>query len=152
MLATLITWTSFFLVSTVKGQSCMVCPTNALEANLVPARVVLANSVEARFELIMRVLKNSFPDIDDLDNLKSDDRKLYLDYWASRTPNERLREVMRLNRCKWGDEVFDRGMDKTRIEVYHLGEEEPYLIFTRKSDAPDEPWIRTELRPQIPSE
>ncbi|MEO6656006.1 MAG: hypothetical protein ABIO36_07965, partial [Pyrinomonadaceae bacterium] len=38
-------------------------------------------------------------------------------YWRSRTPNERLQEVMRLNIAKWGAEVFEKGVDRSKIEL-----------------------------------
>ena len=65
----------------------------------------------------MRVEDNPFSYVADPDTLAPEERERYLDFWASRTPGERLSEVYRLNRLKWGDEVFDRGMDKSRIEV-----------------------------------
>lgn len=96
--------------------------------------------------------ESRFHDVTDPDSLTPEEREEYFDYWASRTPNERLAHVMRLNRAKWGDEVFDRGMDKTYMEFWNADDKEPYLILTRKSDAPGEPWVKTELRRQTPSE
>lgn len=61
-----------------------------------------------------------FLHVTDPNELHPDERERYLDYWAKRTPNERLSEVYRLNRAKWGDEVFERGMDKTKFEVVRL--------------------------------
>lgn len=31
-----------------------------------------------------------------------------------------MAEVYRLNRIKYGDEVFERGMDKSKLEVFNL--------------------------------
>ncbi|CAN5491630.1 hypothetical protein BH10ACI2_BH10ACI2_08760 [soil metagenome] len=59
----------------------------------------------------------SFLEVTDLDTLTREQMDRRNAYWGSRTPNERLQEMMRLNRAKWGDEVFDRGVDKSKIEV-----------------------------------
>lgn len=64
--------------------------------------------------------ENPFSFVTDPDALSTEERDAYLQFWASRTPGERLAEVNRLNRCKWGDEVFDRGMDKSRVEVFDM--------------------------------
>ena len=61
--------------------------------------------------------ENPFSYVTNQDALSPEEREEYFKFWASRTPNERLAEVYRLNRCKWGDEVFERGMDKSRIEI-----------------------------------
>jgi hypothetical protein len=65
----------------------------------------------------MTVNEHPFLRVSDPEQLLPDERELYLVFWASRTPNERLIEAFRLNRAKWGDEVFDRGVDKTRFEI-----------------------------------
>lgn len=64
--------------------------------------------------------QNPFPDIADPESLSPEDRDRYLFYWASRSSGERMQEVMRLNRAKWGDEVFERGMDKSKLEVVDM--------------------------------
>ena len=64
--------------------------------------------------------ENPFSCVTDQDYLVGDEREAYFAYWASRTMGERLSEITRLNRLKWGDEVFDRGMDKSKIEVVDL--------------------------------
>lgn len=64
--------------------------------------------------------ENPFSYVIDQDALSPEEREEYLKFWASRTPNERLAEVFRLNRIKWGDEVFDRGMDKSKLEVVDM--------------------------------
>ncbi len=66
------------------------------------------------------ISENPFLDVGDPESLSPVDRNRYLFYWASRTSGERMREVMRLNRAKWGDEVFDRGMDKSKLEVVDM--------------------------------
>lgn len=66
--------------------------------------------------------ESPFAHVTDPELLPEEERRRYQDYWASRTPGERLGEMMRLNRLKWGDEVFERGMDKTRFEVIDLSQ------------------------------
>lgn len=68
----------------------------------------------------MTIDEHPFLHVTDPELLDREERDRYLYFWASRTPNERLEEVMRLNRAKWGDEVFDRGMDKSKIEVVDM--------------------------------
>jgi hypothetical protein len=65
----------------------------------------------------MKLEDNPFAHVTDPEKLSADLREEYYRFWASRTPNERLAEAYRLNRCKWGDEVFERGIDKSKIEV-----------------------------------
>lgn len=62
----------------------------------------------------------SFLKVTDLEILTRDQMDRRDAYWASRTHNERLREMMRLNIAKWGDEVFRKGIDRTKFEVVHL--------------------------------
>ena len=64
--------------------------------------------------------ENPFSFVTDPDALSREELDAYLQFWASRTPNERLAEGNRLNRCKWGDEVVERGMDKSKIEVVDM--------------------------------
>lgn len=64
--------------------------------------------------------ENPFAYVTDQDDLVGEDRDAYFAYWASRTSGERFSEIYRLNRLKWGDEVFDRGMDKSKIEVVDM--------------------------------
>lgn len=64
--------------------------------------------------------ENPFSYVTDQDALSPEEREAYLRFWASRSPSERLTEMYRLNRLKWGDEVFDRGMDKSKIEVVDM--------------------------------
>ncbi|MFN0278033.1 MAG: hypothetical protein ACKVRN_05450 [Pyrinomonadaceae bacterium] len=66
-----------------------------------------------------------FAYVTDQDALSPDEREAYFDFWASRTMSERLREVFRLNKLKWGEEVFKRGIDKTKLKVVNMvtGEE-----------------------------
>lgn len=61
-----------------------------------------------------------FLKVTNLDNLTPEEHDRYQAYWFSKTTNERWREVMRLNRAKWGDEVFDRGMDKTHFKIIDI--------------------------------
>lgn len=68
----------------------------------------------------MTLDENPFLHVADPDLLSSEERERYLIFWGRRTPNERLQEVMRLNRAKWGNEVFDRGMDKSKIEIVDM--------------------------------
>ena len=68
----------------------------------------------------MKLEDNPFAHVTDPEELSAEERDEYQRFWASRTPNERLAEVYRLNRCKWGDEVFERGMDKSKIEVIDM--------------------------------
>ncbi|MFZ1701621.1 MAG: hypothetical protein WBO10_12905 [Pyrinomonadaceae bacterium] len=65
----------------------------------------------------MKDENSSFLETTNPDDLSPDDREKHIDYWFTKTPGERLKEVMRLNIAKWGEEVFERGMDKTRLEV-----------------------------------
>jgi len=58
----------------------------------------------------------SFLNTDDPDSLSPENRERYIDYWFSRTPEERLKEVWRLNVAKYGIKPGDR-MDKTKFEV-----------------------------------
>ena len=64
--------------------------------------------------------ENPFAHVTDPDSLSPEEREAYWSFWGQRTPEERLSEVNRLNRAKWGDEVFDRGMDKTKMEVVNM--------------------------------
>jgi len=68
----------------------------------------------------MTLEENPFAYVTDQDALSPDEREAYFRFWAGRTPSERLAEVNRLNRCKWGDDVFERGMDKSKIEVVDM--------------------------------
>jgi len=64
----------------------------------------------------------SFLHVTDLDSLTAEEHKRRNAYWAKRTPRERLRELYRLQRAKWGDlvdqplkrviTVIDRRKDK----------------------------------------
>lgn len=65
----------------------------------------------------MKPEENPFAYVTDQDTLTPAERDAYLEFWAGRTHGERLSEIYRLNRLKWGDEAFDRGMDKSKIEV-----------------------------------
>jgi len=76
----------------------------------------------------MNTDENPFAHVTDPDLLSFEERDAYLSFWARRTPGERLSEVNRLNRAKWGDEVFDRGMDKTRMEVVDMKTGEVTII------------------------
>ena len=62
----------------------------------------------------------SFLEVTDLGTLSREQMDRRNAYWASRSTEECWGEMMRLNRAKWGDEVFDRGMDKSKIEVVDL--------------------------------
>lgn len=64
----------------------------------------------------------SFLEVLDIETLMPDQMDRRNAYWASKTPNERLREAMRLNIAKWGEEVFLKGMDKTKIRVIKMSE------------------------------
>ncbi len=68
----------------------------------------------------MTAEENPFMHVSDPDALPQEERERYLDYWARRTPSERLSEIYRLNLIKWGDEVFENGMDKSKIEVVDM--------------------------------
>lgn len=72
---------------------------------------------------------NPFTYVIDQDALSGVEREAYLDFWASRTPGERWGENYRLNRLKWGDEVFARGMDKSKIEVIDMRTGETRTIY-----------------------
>ncbi len=65
----------------------------------------------------------SFLHCDNPDGLSSKDREKYLCYWASRTPQERLRESWRITCLKYGISP-DTRMDKTRFEVIDLSKYE----------------------------
>lgn len=65
----------------------------------------------------MATEENPLLNVNDPEQLPPDERERYFAFWANRTPNERLSEAFRLNRAKWGDEVFDRGVDTTQIEI-----------------------------------
>jgi hypothetical protein len=45
---------------------------------------------------VAEIKDSPFPDVKDPDALSVEDRERYLEYWASRTPNERLSELQRL--------------------------------------------------------
>jgi len=75
--------------------------------------------------------ENPYNYVTDQDTLLPEEREKYFDFWASRTLNERLAEVYRLNRLKWGDEVFERGMDKTKIEVINMVTGEKRIIYNK---------------------
>jgi len=62
----------------------------------------------------------SFLDVTDLETLTREEMDRRNAYWASRTCNERLREMMRLNIAKWGEEVFLKGLDRTKFKVIDL--------------------------------
>ena len=64
----------------------------------------------------------SFLKVTNLDDLTPEEHDRYQAYWFSRTTTERWREVMRLNIAKWGKEVFEKGMDKTHLEVISLSD------------------------------
>jgi len=68
----------------------------------------------------MMTVPNPFSYVADQGDLVGEERDAYFAYWASRTSGERLAEIYRLNRLKYGDEVFERGMDKSKIEVFDL--------------------------------
>ena len=72
---------------------------------------------------------NPFSYVTDQDALSGEEREAYFDFWASRTPSERFAEIYRLNRLKWGDEVFERGMDKSKIEVIDMKTGETRTIY-----------------------
>ncbi len=61
--------------------------------------------------------ENPFSYVTDQDELVGDEREAYFSYWAGRSPSERWSEIYRLNRLKYGDAVFERGMDKSKIQV-----------------------------------
>jgi hypothetical protein len=52
---------------------------------------------------VAEIKDSPFPDVKDPDALSVEDRERYLEYWASRTPNERLSELQRLRVAKYGD-------------------------------------------------
>lgn len=64
--------------------------------------------------------ENPFAYVKDQETLSPKERERYFTFWAGRTANERLAEVFRLNRLKWGDEVFEHGIDKSKIEVVNI--------------------------------
>ncbi len=64
--------------------------------------------------------ENPFDYVTDQDDLVGEERDAYFAYWAGRSPNERLSENHRLNRIKYGDAVFERGMDKSKVELIDL--------------------------------
>ena len=70
----------------------------------------------------MEPAQNPFIHVIDPDDISAEERERYFRFWADRTSDERLAELMRRNRLKWGDEAFDRGMDKTRIEVIDISD------------------------------
>jgi hypothetical protein len=76
----------------------------------------------------MHPSENPFAHVTNPDSLSPEERDAYFWFWAKRTPEERISEVNRLNRAKWGDEVFDRGIDKTRIEVVNMETGEVRII------------------------
>ena len=79
---------------------------------------------------------NPFSYVMDQAKLIGEERDQYFAYWASRSTGERLSENHRLNRIKYGDEVFDRGMDKSKIEVVDMqtGEVIKTVYNTKKLD------------------
>jgi len=77
----------------------------------------------------MELDDNPFSYVTDQDALFGEEREAYFDFWASRTPIERFAEIYRLNRLKWGDGVFERGMDKSKIEVIDMKTGEKHTIY-----------------------
>ena len=53
----------------------------------------------------------SFLEVADPDLLSKEDREKYNDYWWNKTPNERLSELFRIQRAKWGD-AMDKPMER----------------------------------------
>lgn len=64
----------------------------------------------------------SFLTVTDLSTLSREEMDRRNAYWLSRLFEERWHEIARLNRAKWGDEVSDRGMDKTHFEVIDISQ------------------------------
>lgn len=62
----------------------------------------------------------SFLHVTDLSTLTREETDRRNAYWLSRPPEERWNEIARLNRAKWGDEIYDRGLDKTHFEVIDI--------------------------------
>lgn len=62
----------------------------------------------------------SFLTVTDLETLTRDQMDRRNAYWASKTTSERLKEAMRLNIAKWGEEVFLKGIDRTAVKVIHM--------------------------------
>lgn len=60
-----------------------------------------------------------FLNCDDPEKLSPEDREKYITYWASRTPAERLCEMLRPNVIKYGLKPPYK-MDKTRFEVIDM--------------------------------
>lgn len=80
----------------------------------------------------------SFLDVTDLSTLSETEMDRRNKYWASRTANERLQELQRLNIAKWGEKAFGP-MKKTLVWVQFAGtpEETCKVIFEEKEDRKD---------------
>lgn len=82
----------------------------------------------------MKLKDNPFAYVTDQDALSPAEREAYFDFWASRTPSERLCEVFRLDKLKRGEEVFKRGIDKTKLEVVNMATGEVTVIHTKQEN------------------
>jgi hypothetical protein len=80
----------------------------------------------------MKIEDNPFAYVTDPELLSRRERDEYNRFWASRTTGERFGEINRLNRLKWGDEVFDRGMDKSKLEVVNMETGEVTVILNNR--------------------
>ena len=60
----------------------------------------------------------SFLNVTNLDDLTREEADRRSAYWASKTFEERLGEMQRLNFAKWGEKALGR-MDKSFIAVVH---------------------------------
>lgn len=67
-----------------------------------------------------------------LEALSPEEHERYVDFWARHTVGERFAEVHRLNRLKWGDDVFERRMDKSKIEVVNMETGETRVIYNTR--------------------
>ena len=54
--------------------------------------------------------------VTDLSTLTRDQMDRRNEYWASKSPNERFGEMMRLNIARWDEKAFEK-MDKSKIEI-----------------------------------
>ena len=68
----------------------------------------------------MNVAENPFAHVTNPDSLSRAERDEYQRFWQSQPLGEVFGEIDRLNRLKWGDEIFDNGLDKTKIEVVNM--------------------------------
>lgn len=68
----------------------------------------------------MKVEDHPFTHVTDPELLSPQEKQRYQEFFLKLDFGERFGEIMRLNRAKWGDEVFDRGIDKTRLELVDI--------------------------------